>query len=121
MRVACELASKYLVPAIRAMVATKLVREYGLSQVEVAKRLRTTQPAISYYLRSLRGGKAVNALKKKREVVELINRMAAYIAENRDDEDMDLEELVCKICRIVREDEALMRAFARLEVKEARV
>jgi len=45
-----ELASKYVAPRVRALVAVKLVREYGVSQVRVSKLLGVTQPMVSKYL-----------------------------------------------------------------------
>ena len=45
-----ELVSRYVAPRVRALVAVKLVREYGISQVKVSKLLGVTQPMVSKYL-----------------------------------------------------------------------
>ncbi|MEM2890298.1 MAG: helix-turn-helix domain-containing protein [Candidatus Hadarchaeum sp.] len=55
MKPLCELVSGQVLPTIRAMVVKDLVRRYELSQVEVAKKLGITQPAVSQYLSALRG------------------------------------------------------------------
>ncbi|MBC7344651.1 MAG: helix-turn-helix domain-containing protein [Clostridia bacterium] len=55
MKPLCELVSGQVLPTIRAMVVKDLVKRYELSQVEVAKKLGITQPAVSQYLSALRG------------------------------------------------------------------
>jgi len=50
-----ELASKSVIPAIRALVVKRLVEEHGLTQQEAAKLLGVTQPAVSKYLHEKRG------------------------------------------------------------------
>ena len=49
-----EIASKSVIPAIRGMVARGLV-DRNLTQVEIARSLGVTQPAISKYLGEKRG------------------------------------------------------------------
>lgn len=108
LRAPCEIASRYILPALRAMVAVRLVKNYGLSQVEVAKKLSTTQPAVSYYLRSLRGVKSVKALSKIEGVLELVEEFTSKLATG---EDVDIEEFVCKVCRKVRSDSRFLNAI----------
>jgi len=55
MRPPCEVVVKEVLPAIRAMLVRELVERHHLSQVEVAYKLGITQPAVSQYLRMLRG------------------------------------------------------------------
>ncbi len=55
MKLCCEAVAD-LLPSLRALVAGELMNEYKLSQKEIAKRLFITQPAVSQYLRNLRGG-----------------------------------------------------------------
>ncbi len=45
-----ELVSRYVAPRVRALVAVKLVKEYGISQVRISKLLGVTQPMVSKYL-----------------------------------------------------------------------
>src|SRR3989442_8511655 len=51
----CEIASKSVIPALRAMVARELIEEYGLKQEQVAVRLGVTQAAVSKYRHQVRG------------------------------------------------------------------
>jgi predicted transcriptional regulator len=50
-----ELASKSVIPAIRALIVKRLVEEHGMTQQEAAKHLGVTQPAVSKYLHQKRG------------------------------------------------------------------
>ena len=49
MRTPCEYVIKYLLPRLRAKIADVLIEEFGWKQVEVAKLLKVTQPAVSKY------------------------------------------------------------------------
>jgi len=55
MKPPCEVVVKEVLPAIRAMLVRELIGHHRLSQVEVADKLGITQPAVSQYLRMLRG------------------------------------------------------------------
>lgn len=50
-----ELASKSVIPAIRALIVKRLVQDHGMTQQEAAKLLGVTQPAVSKYLHEKRG------------------------------------------------------------------
>ena len=50
-----EIASKSVIPAIRAMVARRLVDEHGMTQQQAAHLLGITQPAVSKYMHNKRG------------------------------------------------------------------
>jgi predicted fused transcriptional regulator/phosphomethylpyrimidine kinase/predicted transcriptional regulator len=44
------LVSRYVAPRLRALVAVRLVRDYGVSQIRVSRLLGVTQPMVSKYL-----------------------------------------------------------------------
>jgi predicted transcriptional regulator len=50
-----ELASKSVIPALRALIVKRLVEDHGMTQQEAAKLLGVTQPAVSKYLHEKRG------------------------------------------------------------------
>jgi len=59
----CERIGKFVLPIFRSCVAKELVSTYHLTQVEVAKKLRTTQAAVSQYInskRAIRGAQQLN-------------------------------------------------------------
>jgi len=51
----CEIASKSVIPALRAMVARELIEQYGMKQEQVATKLGVTQAAVSKYRHQVRG------------------------------------------------------------------
>ena len=77
-----ELASKSVIPAIRALVVKRLVEQHGMTQQEAAKLLGVTQPAVSKYLHEKRGAairlggiKAIDDA--TRQIAELISSRKA--------------------------------------------
>ncbi|HYY71735.1 MAG TPA: helix-turn-helix domain-containing protein, partial [Nitrososphaeraceae archaeon] len=50
-----EIEAKSLIPAIRAILAKKLINEYKMKEEVVAKVIGVTQAAISNYIRGTRG------------------------------------------------------------------
>jgi len=56
----CEIIGKYVLPIFRSMLAKELVQTYHLSQTETAKKLGTTQAAVSQYLSSKRAYKGLD-------------------------------------------------------------
>ncbi|WP_415282367.1 transcriptional regulator [Candidatus Nitrososphaera sp. FF02] len=50
-----EIEAKSLIPAVRAVLAKKLIKEYSLREEDIAKVLGITQAAVSNYVRGTRG------------------------------------------------------------------
>ncbi len=50
-----ELVAKLAIPAIRALIARRLMSVYGLTQKQVADKLGITQAAVSNYVNGKRG------------------------------------------------------------------
>lgn len=95
----CEVAVKCLLPPVRAMIARKLVTEHNLTQIEAAKRLGISQPAISLYERKMRG-KAIN-LEKDPEITRVVENLAESLAKcNLSRRDFIIK--FCEICKSVR-------------------
>lgn len=82
MKTFCEIVVSDFLPAMRALVAKELINTYHMTQTEVAKKMGMTQPAISYYLRELRGTK-VKVLEKNEKLIEFVKTTAAQIATDR--------------------------------------
>lgn len=73
-----ELASKSVIPAIRALIVKRLVEEHGMTQQQAAKTLGVTQPAVSKYLHQKRGAAIqLNGIKEIDEATEEIARMVS--------------------------------------------
>ena len=100
MKPVCEVAVKVLLPGVRALLARELVFSYGLSQQDVAGKLGLTQPAVSQYLRSIRGCFA-SKLCQSEEIVDIINTIAWEASRGSSDISL-LNKEFCRICKIAR-------------------
>lgn len=92
----CEIAVKSLLPPTRAALAKELMTKHGFKQLEAAKLLGLSQPAISLYTRKMRG-KAID-LEKDREIKKRIEEFADALAEKR----LAQKEFILKFCEICR-------------------
>jgi len=104
----CEIASKDIIPSIRALIALVLINKYNMTQVDVAKKLGVTQPAISYYFHSKRGRKAIEFLRSNKKIMALIEDAAEKIYNDVETP----ENILCDICVKIRKDPALLKAIA---------
>ena len=95
----CEFAVRYVLPAVRFMIAKTLIEKYGFSQSAVAEILGVTQPAVSYYVRSRRGQIWAKKLVRYREVREELERIVKGIVSG----DQDLHFKICPICMGLRD------------------
>ena len=79
-----EIEAKSLIPAIRAILANKLVYEYEMKEEVVAKVLGVTQAAISNYLRGTRGDiELMNKLRSFMEVMRMTDDIARDLASDK--------------------------------------
>ncbi len=79
-----EIEAKSLIPAIRAILAKKLIKEYEMKEEVVAKVLGVTQAAISNYVRGTRGDmELINKLSSIYEVMNKIDDIAQDLKANK--------------------------------------
>ncbi|NOZ81640.1 MAG: helix-turn-helix domain-containing protein [Candidatus Micrarchaeota archaeon] len=93
----CEVIVQEVLPKIRAIIARELVEKYGFTQELAAKKLGTTQPAISHYLREMRASKK-GRIEKDPVLLGRVEKLAESLASGKN---ITLE--FCEICRTVRE------------------
>ncbi|MGD6807264.1 MAG: transcriptional regulator [Candidatus Bathyarchaeia archaeon] len=94
----CELVGKYVLPIFRSMLAKELVQKYRLSQTETAKKLGTTQAAVSQYLSSKRAYKGMERVEK---FLPKIQEMAEETASKLVAKEMNSRDVTfdfCKLC-----------------------
>jgi predicted transcriptional regulator len=107
-----ELASKSVIPAIRALVVKRLVEEHGMTQQEAAKLLGVTQPAVSKYLHEKRG--AAIKLNGIKEIDKATGEIAKLVSSQR----VPQIEVMSKIeaaCDYVRKNRFMCDLHKRLE------
>jgi len=88
------------------MVAKELVEKYSMSQQVAARKLGTTQAAISYYLDDKRGEKRMKQL----EAVPSIRLAASKVAKGIASEDfsiVDAMTVFCELCVSLRRKDTL--------------
>jgi len=76
-----ELASKSVIPALRALIVKRLVEDHGMTQQEAAKLLGVTQPAVSKYLHEKRG--AAIRLTGIREIDQATTEIAEMVSSQK--------------------------------------
>ena len=97
MSTSCESIARYLLPLYRAFVAKELIEKYSYTQVEAARKLGTTQAAISQYMTSKRGHKRIPNYE---EIAPLVQNAAAKVAEGIVTTKMSPEEFSASFCEL---------------------
>jgi predicted transcriptional regulator len=107
-----ELASKSVIPAIRALIVRRLVEEHGMTQQEAAKLLGVTQPAVSKYLHQKRGAAIrLGGIKQVDEATSEIARIAC----SRKAKPMEIMSRIEETCDYVRRNRFMCDLHKRLE------
>jgi len=92
----CEYRVKYVLPAIRAALATVLERDLGLSPYRVAKILGVTPAAIcNYRSRRRSSARLLEEILSREDMVSEVQSVALKLASGT----LDLEEAMCSLCR----------------------
>lgn len=91
----CQVFNKKFLPAFRALLAHKLVREYGLTQTEVARLLGVKQSLVNYIITGRRKVKYAESLSNIGFIKQLVDETAEELASSK----KTLDEQACKICR----------------------
>ena len=107
-----ELASKSVIPAIRALVVKRLVEEHGMTQQEAAKLLGVTQPAVSKYLHQKRG--AAIRLTGIREIDRATGDIADLVS-SRKVKPIEVMSKIESACGYVRRNRYMCDLHKRLE------
>jgi predicted transcriptional regulator len=97
----CETIGKYVLPLFRSLVAKELINTYKLTQVEVAKKLGTTQAAISQYVNSKRAYKGAEQFEG---ILPRLQTMAKSAARRLANNELNPDEVsvdFCKLCSSV--------------------
>jgi predicted transcriptional regulator len=98
MKPVCEVMVQHVFPALRASIAKELITEYELNQSEVASMLGVSQPAISQYLRQLRGE---NKKFMENKIIENeIKNISSKIYAKRPNP-VELMNDFCGLCKII--------------------
>ena len=98
MRLFCEVVTKDVLPALRSFIAEELLYEYKLNQTEIAKRLGISQPAVSQYLRRIRGSN--KRITSNDDIRQEIKRLCQRLY-NNEMENGQLANEFCNLCNFI--------------------
>lgn len=101
MKPPCIIVVRYILPAIRVLIARELVEKHGLSRVKAAEKMDLTPAAITQYLKKVRGEKAVKIVEGSDEAAKIISEMANSLAKGEASV-YDVLQNICKTCQIMR-------------------
>ena len=93
----CETISKHVLPFFRALVAKELVSTYHLTQVDAAKKIGTTQAAISQYVTSKR---AISGSGQVAAMLPQIQAMAIETARSLAKNEVSWDEVTSNFCKL---------------------
>jgi predicted transcriptional regulator len=93
----CETIGRFVLPIFRSCVAKELTGTYHLTQVEVAKKLRTTQAAVSQYLNAKR---AIKGTKQFNDVLPRIQAEAKQTAKRLANNQTTWDEVTVDFCKL---------------------
>jgi predicted transcriptional regulator len=94
----CEIIGKYVLPIFRSMLAKELVKKYNFSQTEAAKKLGTTQAAVSQYLSSKRAYKGIEHVERFLPKIQAMAAETALKLVNKEIAVQDVTFDFCKLC-----------------------
>jgi hypothetical protein len=106
MKEPCELIVWYILPAVRAELASALVAR-GMSQKEIAWRLGITQAAVSQYISKKRGNGANLGEEAKVAIMDLADEMK--------NGELNILLKICDICSIIRKSGQLCTVHKEVE------
>ena len=110
MSFSCESVARHVLPLYRAFVAKELIEKYDYTQVKAAKKLGTTQAAISQYINSKRGRKGIPNYD---EVAPKIKKIAVKVAKRMATTEMSREEFsesFCELCKVLQKTKRIATA-----------
>ena len=86
-----------MLPVFRSLVAKELINTFNLTQVEVAKKLKTTQAAVSQYINSKRATKGTQQFSY---VLPRIQAEAKKTAEQLANNETTWDEVTTDFCKL---------------------
>lgn len=103
MKPPCVIVVYYVLPAIRAIVAQKLVEKYNLRQVDAAARMGVAPAAVTQYVKGKRGSSLMEAISQSERAVKIISDLAECLEREETPIDVILNK-TCEACSVIRSE-----------------
>ncbi len=115
----CEIASKSIVPAIKAKVVKELYTKHNLSQVEISKLMGITQASVSYYLNKKRGSVVNLDTEQIKDKIKIhVDTIVDILKSNEvHSRFSEIQNHFCSICYTVRKENLLCDVHKHFEKK----
>ena len=98
MKPLCEIIVKEVLPGLRAVICKELMTKYNLNQSEISDLLGVSQPAVSQYLREIRGNNS-NIMENSAVMLEIKNLCQSIYEKKIEPTQLSME--LCKICKLI--------------------
>ncbi len=93
----CESIGKFVLPVFRSMVAKELISTYHLTQIQAAKKLKTSQAAVSQYINSKR---AVKGTEQFNDILPRIREEAKITAQQLANQQTTWDKVTLDFCKL---------------------
>jgi len=100
MRSYCEVYVRSVLPSLRLYLAEKLVKDYGLTQLEVSRMLGISQPLVNYVVNRRRRPKMLEKLLSMPQLKNALDKEARELALK----EVDPSNLACDLCFVLRRE-----------------
>jgi hypothetical protein len=97
----CEVGVKTVLPAVKAIMARRIVEQHGLNELETANLLGLSQSAVSRY-KSKERGNNLSVIESSPEILALIDQMINFVIKEPENRE-GLLGLFCDTCKMARE------------------
>ncbi|HID17351.1 TPA: hypothetical protein EYP26_03565 [Candidatus Bathyarchaeota archaeon] len=106
MKPPCVLVVGRVLPALRVLVAKRLMEEHNLKLVDAARRMDVTPSAITQYVKGARGYRLPRRLKANKALEEAVNSIAEELVKDKVNMENVLKK-ICNTCEAIRSEELL--------------
>jgi predicted transcriptional regulator len=108
MKPPCTVVVKYILPAIRMLVAKELVEKYDMCGIDASAIMELTPAAITQYLKNRRGTMLIHEVLRCEETMKKVSKLAETLA-RRSVSMKDVIKQLCEICLTIRSEELVCR------------
>lgn len=99
MLIPCEVATKTVLPSLRALTAKTLMEKHQMKEKQAAKLLGISQSAISKYSTKVRGNNL--KIENLTEVQTIVDQMI-HLLIHEPDKKSEIARLFCQACTLIR-------------------
>jgi predicted transcriptional regulator len=108
MKPPCVIVVKYILPAIRMLVAKELIEKYDMCGIDASAIMELTPAAITQYLKGKRGAMFIHEILRSEEAMKKVSKLAETLARKNVSME-DVMKRLCEICVMIRSEELVCK------------